>query len=104
MPKSIVTPDVLEEIARHILLGKVKKLKVARYKTGAKAGQLYAEYSLKETSGVVFDSSKARTSASSFLNKAAHHLRAGELRDVIIYKRDADKEEYTHRMELGGTK
>lgn len=104
MPKVIVTPDTLEEIARHVLLGKVKKLKVARYKTGVKAGQLYAEYSLKEDSLVVANSSAARTSASSFLNKAAQHLRKGQLRDIIMYKRDANTEEYTHRMELGGTK
>lgn len=104
MPKTIVTPEILEEISRHVLLGNVKKLKVARYKTGAKAGQLYAEYSVKENAGVNFNSSAARTSASSFLNKAAHHLREGELRDIVIHKRDANLEEYTHRMELGGSK
>lgn len=100
MPKVIVTPEVLEEIGRHVLLGHVKKLKVARYKTGAKAGQLYAEYSLKETHSVISNSSAARTSASSFLNKAAHYLRKNQLRDVIIQKKDANLEEYTHRMEL----
>ena len=103
MPKVIVTPEVLNEISRDVLLGRVKKLKIARYKTGAKAGQLYAEYSLKDGSPAVFESSATRTSASSFLNKASYHLREGQLRDLVMNKKDPDKEEYTHRMELGGT-
>lgn len=103
MPKVIVTPEVLDEISRHVLLGEVKKLKIARYKTGAKAGQLYAEYSLKENPPVMFESSTARTSASSFLNRASYHLRQQQLRDIVMHKKDADKEEYTHRMELEGT-
>lgn len=102
MPKVIVTPEVLEEVSRYVLFGRINKLKIARYKSGANKGRLYAEYSIRDESQSPPESASNRTSASSFLNKAAYHLREGSIKDISMQKKDINSDEYTHCMELGG--
>ena len=100
MPKVIVTAEVLEEISQHVLLGRLYKLRINKYKTGANKGKIYAEYSVNDKPVVDHNTANARTSASSFLNKAAHHMREGTLRNLTMKKKDLVTEEYTHMMEL----
>lgn len=102
MPKVIVTPEVLEAISQHVLMGRLFKLKINRYKSGQNKGKLYAEYSVNDNPVVDQETVHRRTSASSFLNKAAHYMRQGSLVDIVMHKKDTKTEEYMHRMELGG--
>ncbi len=98
MPKVILTPEVLLELSGQVKNGQMKKLKVARYKSGAKAGQLFAEYSLRTTANNDPSRFTSRMSAAQFLQKAAGVMSSGELKEIYVLKADADDEVYVHSM------
>ena len=100
MPKVILTPEVLLELSGQVKNGQMKKLKVARYKSGANAGQLFAEYSLRTTVNTDASSFSSRMSAAQFLQKAAGVMADGKLKEVYILKSDSEKESYVHSMAL----
>jgi hypothetical protein len=99
MPKVEATVDTLVEISNLVYMGQLKNLKINRYKTGANAGKLFAEYSKKDRI-VAFDTSTVnkRVVVSDMLKKAAKALAEGKHIELNVHKRDAAKELYTHML------
>ena len=98
MPKVILTPEVLKELSGDVKNGRMNKLKISRYKSGAKAGQLFAEYSLRTTVNSDPTTANKRMSVAQFLDKAAGVMASGELKEVYVLKVEADGENYVHSM------
>ena len=97
MPKVILTSELLKELSAHAGMGRINKLKIARYKTGANAGKLFAEYSLK-TESLATDTESARKSIARFLRNASDVMRDGQLKEIFVLK-TGDKETYVHSFE-----
>lgn len=98
VPKLEVTTDVLIDLSNHVYMGRVKNLKVLRYKTGARAGKLFAEYSLKDESTFEHHTLDKRSLVSNLLKKAAHAMNDGKDIQLFIHKRSASQEEYSHML------
>lgn len=100
MPKVEATTPVLIELSQHVYMGQLKTLKISRYKTGANAGKLFAEYSLKDKAFFDHDTLVKRTTVSDMLKKAAKALAANQQIELSIQKRNPEKEEYNHMLSV----
>ena len=100
MQKLEATTEVLVELANHVYMGEVKNLKVIRYKSGANAGKLFAEYSLKTESMFDHHTVSKRSVVSNMLKRAAIALSEGKDIELSIHKRNAEREEYTHMLSV----
>lgn len=100
MPKVILTPEVLKDLSGKVKDGRMNKLKISRYKSGAKAGQLFAEYSLLTSMNEDKTTHTKRMSAAQFLDKAAGVMASGNLKEVYFLKLNAGSDDYVHSMTL----
>ena len=99
MPKVSLTPEVLKELSAHAGMGRVNKLKIARYKSGVNAGKLFAEYSLKTDNNLTASTEADRKNIARFLRNASDVMRDGQLKEIFVLKKDEDKEIYVHSFE-----
>lgn len=98
VPKLEVTTELLIDLSNHVYMGRIKNLKVLRYKTGANAGRLFAEYSLNDESMFEHYTLNKRSLVSNLLKKAAYAMNEGKDIQLFIHKRSATKEEYSHML------
>lgn len=87
MPKESLTSGLLRTMAGHLSVGRVDRMKITRYKSGQKKGQLYVDYSLNDKTFEELLSARnlsmhRRKDASLVLKKAAQMVDNEELKDI----------------------
>lgn len=98
MPKLEATAELLEELSQHVYMGRIKTLKVLRYKSGANAGKLFAEYSLKDEPVFEHHTVEKRSLVSDVLKRASNALKDGRKIEMLVHKRSQTNEEYSHML------
>lgn len=101
MPKVEATIDVLVDIANHVYMGQLRSLHIRRYKTGANAGKLFAEYSLKDPS-TKFNQvdMQERGVVSKLINQAALAISKGKTVELYVLKRSPAQERYNRSLRI----
>lgn len=103
LPKVEARIEALLTIADHVHKGQIKNLVIKRYKSGTNKGKLFAEYSLKEPFSVPgMETATKRQDVAILIRRAATALSENKEVTLLVTKLDAEKEEYTHRLEITG--
>lgn len=101
MPKVEATVESLLTVSDLVNKGKLKNLVIKRYKSGINKGKLFVEYSLKDGVNIPgADSAQKRQKVAFLIKDAAVALSEGKEITLLVKKLSADKEEYTHRLEV----
>lgn len=100
MPKVKADVDVLLTVAEQLYKGNIKNLVIKRYKTGKNAGELFAEYSLNDNKVFHMKEIETRQKLSNLIKDGASALAEGRLKELMVNKLSATKEQYGYRLEV----
>ena len=102
MPKVIATPEALEDVCRHLFMGQLKKLRIDKYKSGPKAGKLYAEYTLRDEAKTPGVHREQRMAVYDIIKRAIKELREGRDINFRVMKVSTENDEYTYSLSVKG--